>query len=224
MGDDQTSKGEKTMTIQTVSNMKLIVLEMEKQTNGTMSDFKSLKALSHSYETLLSQLNSSKEDFKDHKLTSDIKSQQRAISSINYKLESKSIPELLRLGNYLDVNHLTTTTTRLNSIISSLDNLVIALYERYNEKVLIVSKQLNKSEILMYKLIEDKQENIVHKIQTRGISQTITTDKYNYITTEFSKNYRGRRADFVYIDKDLDIEEINFIRMNLKERNSYELF
>ena len=210
------------MTKQTVSNMDLMITQMVKQMDR--ENYKPLKALSHSYETLLNNLSGSHEDFKDHKLTENIKTQLKYIEKLNNELQSKSIPELLRADSYHEVNHLTTTTARLQDVVRGLNSMLIALYKNYNRKVLIVSESQNISEELMRKLIDKNNESIVEN-SLRGRTGSITyTDKNSYSAITFSENYRGKRMDFAYIDKALDTEKINLTLTNLKDQSNYKLF
>ena len=213
------------MSKQTVQNMKLIILEMDKQISSNMGDFKALKALSHSYETLLLNLKHTHEDLKDNKLTSEIESQQKAIVKINSELESKSIPELLKLGNYLEVNHLTTTNTRLLNIVNVTTSLLYSLYKAYNPKVLIAANHMEKA-YEQYKLIAENSGETVIKAPMNNLRSGMIamSNKNTYYIIEFSNNYRGQRVDYAIIDSKLSTDEINNAIAHLKDKSQFRMF
>lgn len=204
------------MSKKTLDNMELIIIEMDRVLD-VGHDFKGIKALSHSYETLLHQLKANHEDFKEHKLTNKMLDQKKLIEAILNILETISIPKLLKSGNYLEVNHLTTTVERINHILPRLKSFVAELYKYYNPSVVIVSKT-NKSHEKLNSLLEESVEEILYHVPSKYTTE-IRTDKFNYVVlTNFNTSYRDRRADIVYIDKDMNNEEIkmamSFVKPN----------
>lgn len=212
------------MSKQTLHNMKLIILEMEKQIGSNMGDFKALKALSHSYETLLMNLSHGHEDLKDNKLTSEIESQQKAIIKLNFELESKSIPELLKLGSYLEVNHLATTNARLLNTNNVLERLLYQLYKSYNKKVLIIANDYNKAYGLFDNNLTLSKERLVDIMHHSPTRMTAITNKHIYETVKFNSSHRGKRVDYAIIDSELTIDEINIVKTHLKDKNEFRMF
>lgn len=210
------------MSKKTLNNMDLIIKEMNKQLSS-QENLKGVKALSHSYETLLQQLNSNHDDFKEHKLTYEVLTQKDAMDQILNILETTSIPQLLGMQLYLDVNHLTTTAARVNSIIPQLNQLINRLYEKNNSTVLIVSKS-RKGEEHLFSMIDGNSENIIYQsiMPQRSV---VRTDKHNYeVDTKFSMNCRGKRYDIVHIDKDLNNDEIKLAMGFVKPEGQFKLF
>lgn len=210
------------MSMKTLNNMGLIIEEMNKQLLS-QEDLKGVKALSHSYETLLHQLDYKHDDFKNHSLIDTVLEQKEMMVKILNVLETTSIPQLLRMNMYLDVNHLTTTVARVNAIFPHLDHLINKLYEKNNPSVLIVSAT-RKGEEYLFSMIEENCENIIYLSPTVQRS-VVRTDKYNYeVEPKFSMNCRGRRYDIVHIDKDLNNDEIKLAMNFVKPEGQFKLF
>lgn len=210
------------MSKQTVKNMDLTITEMVKQSD--QENYKPLKALSHSYETLLSNLSSLHDDFKEHQLTEEIEKQLSFIKKLDSELQTKSIPWLLRTGRYYEVNHLTTTTSRLHSIAKSLNSLLSSVYKIYNKRIYIVSLNGDKAIEFLNNLIDKENESVIEKSGSVTNSPLyLYTNKNTYIFVKSPKSLVGQKIDFIYVDADLYKEDIKSVLMNIKH-DSYEMF
>lgn len=210
------------MSMKTVHNMDLIVIEMIVILES--GDYKGLKALSHSYETLLTQIDHKHDDFEKEILRKQIPRQIEMVMSLHNNLETISIPNLLGDRNYIDVNHLTTAVARLNNIISHLNKLHKDLCERFAPKVGVFSNSQKGDGFLWYKLIEENQEKILSQKHT-AFQTNVLTDKNNYtLFLKVNESVRGRRFDTVYIDKDLDTNLIELCKNFRKSNEAVALF
>lgn len=210
------------MSIKTVHNLNLIAIEMSEVLD--LGDFKGLKALSHSYETLLSQLNYNHDDFEKEIVRKQVTSQIELIKYLHNNLETISIPKLLSDRNYIDVNHLTTTVARLNTILSLLSKLYVDLCGRFVPKVVIFSNSRRGEDFLWETLIKDNNEQVLS--QTNDFrAHKVLTDKNSYTCVfKVSDNFRGRRYDYVYIDKELDADSIDFCQNFVKDKMHRAMF
>lgn len=213
------------MSKQTVQNMKLIILEMDKQISSDLCDYKALRALAFSYRTLLSNLHEWQEDLKDNKLTSDIESQHNAIIKVISELESKSIHELLEQGKHLEVNYLTSANTTLVDIRIALQMLLNKTYTRYNDRVLIIHKDEGKAHAKFEEIIEGNNETLVDFPYRNSLDrETFVTNKHVYEIIKYNNKLITLRSDFAYIDNELAIDEINIVKLHLRNKNNFILF
>ncbi|WGT37770.1 hypothetical protein QH639_18290 [Lysinibacillus sp. 1 U-2021] len=210
------------MSMKTLNNMDLIIKEMNDQLNSRM-DFKGVKALSHSYETLLNQLQYTHDDFKNEDVIKNILKQKKFIENILDILETNSIPQLLSSKLYLEVNHLTTTVSRVNSIIPQLNTLLNKIYETHNPKIMILTDS-RKGEELLYELIKSNDEEIIYQ-SSKLHSEIIRTDKHNYyVVCDFNERDRGMRFSKLYIDKDMSSQKFELAMKFASSDKEFEIF
>lgn len=211
------------MSKKTLENMNLIIVEIESLL-GNNGNFKGVKALSHSYETLLKQITVNHEDFKSYSMLDRLVQQRDKMNEILSTLEYESIPHLLSNGLYLDVNHLTTTVERVNAIIPQISSLVTNWYEEYNDRVLIVSSTRKGEEYLYKYMIKANNEEIIKGSTRPNQYHNVLTDNYNYTLLTNITNHRGRRYDMVYIDSELDAKSIELAKMYIKHETNTFMF
>lgn len=189
---------------QTIKNMELILKNMESE-NARRKNYKALKTLSNSYFTLLKQLFMFPDELKNQDTKLELESQIDVLKSLKNKLEEDSIPELLKDGKYVDVNHLTTTTSKLyDSIKETLYLLRTYVYPALRETILVVSSNRELVEKQISKLAEEAKEELIQETRLPQGYEAVTRS-YKFIAHEYKKenaSLRGKRFDKIYIDQD----------------------
>lgn len=211
------------MRNQTIQNMKLIILEMNKQSD--FASYAALKTLSNSYQTLLRQLFVNTGTIDSIEDMDELEYQHKKLLSLKDYLEAQSIPELLSNGDYISVNHITTTTTKLGDSVSDIDKLLIQhIYPKHRKYVGIFGLDIGRAAEMLDTLIDASDEKILENRSHLRSERSIVTKSVSYIAREYSDNYRGRRFDTVHVDRNLDSEKISIASMMVKDKNNVKYF
>ncbi|MEK4025307.1 hypothetical protein [Sporosarcina sp. FSL W7-1283] len=203
---------------QTVQNMKLIILEMNKQSDT--ANYAALKTLSNSYQTLLRQLFANTKAVESVKDMNELEYQHKKIANLKRYLEAQSIPELLSNEEYVSVNHLTTTTTKLGDSISDIENLLNRhIYPMHRKHIAIIGQDVNSAFEQLNILMDKSDEKILERRDYHPNELSIITKSFLYLARKYSDNYRGRRFDEVHVDRNLDSEKMSIVSTFAKDKN-----
>lgn len=213
------------MRNQTVKNMKLMLLEMNKQLQSEHINYGALKTLSNSYQTLLRQLFTSTGSINSIDDMNELEYQHKKLFELKDCLETQSIPELLSNGNYSSVNHITTTTTKLGDSISDVDKLLIHyIYPKHRKHVGIFGADIGRAADILDNLVNTSGEIVLENRSHLRNQRSIITKSFSYLAKEYSENYRGGRLDTVYVDRNLDSEKISIASMMVKDKSNVKYF
>jgi hypothetical protein len=213
------------MENQTVKNMKLIILEMNKQTRSEHVNYGALKTLSNSYQTLLRQLFTNPESISTIDDMNELEYQHKKLLELKDCLETQSIPELLSYGDYSSVNNITTTTTKLGDSISDINKLLIQyIYPKHRKLVGIFGVNINSAACMLDMLVDMSGEKMLENRSHLHNERSIVTKSISYIAREYGDSYRGRRFDEVYVDRNLDSERISALSLLVKDKNNVRYF
>lgn len=202
---------------QTVKNMKLVALEMSRQ-----SSYSSIEVLSDSYSALLSHLECKKVIEKGD--VAELEEQKESLADLLRCLEEESIPSLLSDGAYQDVNHIVTTITNLSESIDNLNDFLLrTVYPMFRRHVGVVATDFDTAQNKINKILSDSGEEVLeHQILHNG-KMTVYTKTTLYEAIKYSDSYRGKIIDTVYIDRNLPTKSINIANMYVRDKDGAEI-
>src|SRR6185312_10626216 len=140
-------------------------------------------------------------------------------------LESQSIPNILSDGRYVDVNHIATTTEKLESSISCVNRLLINyIYPKHRKRIGIFGLGEFSARDKCLSLLADSGEKTFDFTDMPRYFNAITKS-HEYISIDYRQDsHRGRRFDEIYIDSNLDLESISIVSMMVKDKNNIKYF